>query len=492
MASPIPQVRLIQTGPMSPQMSPAIAQAQARAGQEIGEAVAGVGRLGMELGAKARRAKEAKTVSEFLLGLDEQASSFSNELLTQSDTSDWGTKWKEKVDSARAQFDELPLSEEAKDTLGLRFNGWASSTTIRLEGQIAMKNVTEAKAQIAQGVQYHIDRGEFDEAREQASLLSGVGVGKAEQDAVERQIQQRQTIYNTEEDIKLNPKGTKEALEDPKWIEHNPGATLDDKNRLIQKADREIEEKRGVAMDGLEAKYLNGTIQEKDITDAQAAGTITENDALKMTKTLRDGKPPTDESIMKAWGILNDLREMRDQPGVKPEAYILAHNNARTAVLSLVPPNYQGDLKMELNYLTPAGRSESGGPKDLTFRVEDKRAIGRSVIMGGLNAGDFGDVNDPGQKDIANTKALKLVARLNQWLETDEGKAADVDAVQLKAAEFALGQTSTTAGAKYSGDVPGGGLRFVPTPSNPVPPNIPGKRMGTNDLLPELEDRTND
>lgn len=467
-------------------MSMDAATAEARAAQSMGKAVQGLGAIGFDLATKARRADEAKEVSKFLLGLDAEAAEFSNDVMSRADTAKWGDEWQSKVSSAREQFDNLNLSQEAKDNLGLRFDGWASSTTIRLEGQVALKNLQEAKAQIAVGVDYHLKRGEFDKAREQAGLLKGVGVGEAEQTKVYNEIDRGEALFITEEDIEVNPSGTKEVIEDPSWIENNPGVTLEDQKRMANQADRVQQEKRGTRMDALEARYLDGTIQVTDIENARASGEITELDELKWKKTLTDAQPPTDEKVMEAWGILDDLRALRDAPTTSQNDYIKAHNQARAHVLGLVPPNYQGDLKRELNYLTPAGRLPGGGSAG-GFRIEDKRSVGRSVIQGALSVGDLGDIEEPKSKAAANTRAAKLNAELNRWLETKEGQEASTEDIEWKAADLILADKTTAAAGKMSGSVPGGGRRLAPELPRPQRSNQP--RMSA-DLLPGLEERT--
>jgi hypothetical protein len=499
----LPPQQYVQVGPSAPSANSSSAVNAALAVGKIGEAISEVGDKLFRVAEAGRKATEGKQVSEFMLGLDRQAADFSNKLMSRNDPEKWSEDWDQKVSSFKESLDGIEMSPEGKSMMQERFSDWATRRSIAFGAQASARSVHDFKATAGNAMQYYVDRNEFEAAEDQFGVLAGSGVlSKPEIEEARRGLDRARAMKETDNLINEDPEFARDSIKKDDWIQRTPGATAVDQKRALSAAEAKIEELRQGEIDFVETALDNGTIRPHDLDASQY---LTAKDKAKIQKAMITTDAPTNEQHAQAWQAMDDLRAARENPEISQEEYRRRFNEARTDALGFVPPQWQGDIKQELSYLSPAGRAPSGGSNSGINSSEDLKAVGRQVIFGARDSGLFGatdkDANEPA-KAKAYLEAEKLRVEVNRYINTHPD--ASVDDVELYAAGLVSNKASSSTATKLPMlSIPGSGVPLrtrifnqptprkkpstevqkadqnAPMPSESVPPN--------SDLLPPIK-----
>jgi hypothetical protein len=145
-------------------------------------------------------------------------------------------------------------------------------------------------------------------------------------------------------------------------------------------------------MDIIEAALLNGELTEKDLEQARY---LTDEDRARAKAALSDTQPPDTSKHSQAWDALFQLREDFKNPAVTDEQYAEKWNETRSGILGLLPPAFQGDLKQELSYRSPANRLQGQPDARPDASAKDYATLATARIKKAFDDSLLGDVTDP-------------------------------------------------------------------------------------------------
>jgi hypothetical protein len=475
---PLPPTRYIDAGPATPLANPQIAAATAKAHAMLGETIARIGERGMQFAEQIRKIDERTKITEFFHAADMQAAEFSQGLMTRNDTEKWGADFRKKVSKMTDDLRKLDLSPAALAEAEGKFLEWSGRRTIQFETQAAAKTVEVGKARAVNAANYYFERGQIEEGRQVLSDGGEAGLfNPAEIEEGQRRGDEIAADKNLAEDLKQDPRGTLARLESGEFLDSTPGADLDMVERGKRKAHAVMQDYRSLELDALEAKLGQGNLKPRDI---KAASYLTERDRVALTNSLASLDPPSTEDHAAAWDVLSKLRDARNNPAVSAEKFRELWNDARGDVLQKVAPQWQGDLKKELSYLSPAGRSPDGEAPNTGYERTDLEALGRDVAFRARDAGFFGNLADdatPAEREKAYRKAEDIRLEVKRWISTQK----EITPAQVREYTDSLisGDRIKTTAKDLSPFIPGSGQRFRPKPAAAMPPLPP--KQGAKD-----------
>ncbi len=227
--------RYISAGPLGAKASNAPAQAQAQAGEAIGNAISQVGETGMAIVGKIRKVKDAGISAAFMAQAEEEADRFALALAKRSDTDAWPQDWKNKADSLKQLAQNQALSAEGKASLNADLVGWHSKKAIAFETQALSKELALGHARTTQTLAYHtgrLDKDSFDRDLKHA-VKAGI-YNPAEAEAAQMHFQGVEAEMDLKRLIEGNPQG---MIDHPteSYLKRLPGATLE----MVEQAKRQ-------------------------------------------------------------------------------------------------------------------------------------------------------------------------------------------------------------------------------------------------------------
>lgn len=471
----IPPTRFINPGPMPAEANPTVAMASGKALSEFGNVIKFAGAKGLEHVERVRKIEERGKIAGFLRMAEETAAGFRDGLMTRSDTDQWNSDWKNTTADLSAKFEELDLSPEAKAAAKVTFDNWVSEKSVGVETAALSKKVRLGAASMSNAAEYHFRRGETSEGK--AVLHEAADAGLIDPPELEEGLRRGDEIAARSilaQEIDANPRGTLEQLESGEWLKNTPGATLDLVERGKRYALDRIETIRSAQMDTLETALKTGTLHPRDI---EAAQFIDDNDRKALAYALARKTPPTNEEHGRAWKALDSLREARGDTAVSAEAYRKIWNETRGLVLSVIPPEWQGDISKELSYLSPAGRSPSGGSNSTGYDRADLEAIGRDIAFRARDAGFFGSIEDeapPAEREKAYRKAEDIRLAVKRFLVMNP--QATPEQVREHTDGLISGDRVKDAARSLQSFVPGAAQSLRPAPAAPIMPALPPKQ----------------
>jgi hypothetical protein len=232
--------------------------------------------------------------------------------------------------------------------------------------------------------------GQQDYASAARSLQDGKDAGIFSTPEVEKgmmDLARQEAVDDYRSRMLSEPKEALRVLTDPEWNDAALDATTRD--RLTREAAAAVQERRTEELDALEAAHMEGTLKPQDI---EAAEHLTAKDMAAIKRSMNSNRPPNPTAHSEAWKVLFEMREKFQSPELSDEDYAEQWNNARAKVLSLIPPNYQGDIKQELSYRSPANR-RTGNVAEA--ESSDFRVLATQRIVRAFDDGLLGDVSDP-------------------------------------------------------------------------------------------------
>jgi hypothetical protein len=479
----LPQTRYIDAGPGLPQASASAAMAQGQALAQMGQTISQIGEAGLQIAGQVRKAKEAGAMSSFFAQIDQEASEFSNSLMTRNDPDAWPADWKAFNETVKERARELGLSPVARQKLDLEIQDWSTQRTIRFETLAAQRSVTEAKARVANNVQYYMDRKQFPEARRESARMPDLGFMPSEIEQVERNLDRIEQRTTLEDEIDADPAGMRPIIFSDSLLETMSGLTDQDREALKKRVDAKSEELCGDEIEILETALAQGKLTPNAIDSAKY---LNKKDRVNFNQAIGNDAPSNLDHAA-AWEILGALREARNDPAVTNGMYQTLYNMSRGSLLARIPPQWQGDLKQELSYLSPAARAPGGGGKPGTDDVMlDLLAAGRRVLARAYKYARFGPVGESAtyqqQEESARKYELANI-ELKRWI-----RSLPVPPKDDEVFKYAYSLVAPQASAQGAENINLPGARRV-TPRRDVPtPRTVAPSGSSSSVLPKKGD----
>ena len=291
--------RYISAGPLGAKASNAPAQAQAQAGEAIGNAISQVGEAGMEIVGKVRKMKETGISAAFMAQAEEEADRFALALAKRSDTDAWPQEWKNKADSLKQQAQNQALSAEGKASLNADLVGWHSKKALAFETQALSKELAFGHARTTQALTYHtgrLDKDSFDRDLKHA-VKAGI-YNPAEVEAAEMNFQQEEARIDLARMVDHNPRGVVN-MPAREFVKAIPGASI----QMVERAQREAEVNANRAdaelWDNVLNQSIDGTILSgEELKKLADAGTISPEQRAGYLAAYHGPKPPTFDATL--------------------------------------------------------------------------------------------------------------------------------------------------------------------------------------------------
>lgn len=357
------------------------------------------------------------------------------------------------------------------------FSGKAIIDQTEAAGRLSIKRATLAMQNELTAAKAHGNRdayaGTLDTATEAGLLLP------EEQQRYFDDFDRSSSFTTLDAGIQADPAMVLVDIEQPDFLARFPGLTQEDIPRIRAAARSSAQRMRVEEMDLLEAGLINGNLTPEDIERVEY---LTPGDKAKFSQSLdkvRNNKPPGHEDHAAAWDVLWKLRTERDNPAVSPEKYREIWNDARGTVMQHIPPQWQGDIKKELSYLSPAGRSPDGGGTADDFQGytrADLEAVGRNIAFRARDAGLFGSTAPdatPAENEKAHRRAEDIRLEVKRWLATQED--ATPETVREFTDRLISGDRIKSTARDLQSFIPGTGQRFRAAPA-PAMPALPPKQ----------------
>lgn len=400
----LPPTRFIQGPPALPQASIGAAIAQGQAVAKVGDSIQQAAGVASTIVQRIRQADDAGTRAAFMANANKEAADFSNSLLSRQDYKQWGQDWQDRYSKLQEKAKALDLSPEGMADLNDQLLQWGTSRQIQFETQAATRTVTESKAQIANSLSYAASRNDQegmkmakDEARK-----SGL-FGDSELQKIDQETDRVGVTAQATQFISSDPQAAKAVFENSEeFLQNNPGATEQDRQRWLQQAEGQIQDNRRDEYDKIKARAIRGDL---DVQSIENSKYLDEADKASLKRSLDKEQPIDIVDSTLAWRYADVLRDARKTQS--RQEYRDTYNEYRAKIDKLVPINSttptRQDIDKELNYLSPAGDAERTSPTG-PFTMNDLEGVSRDITRRAFDAGSFGSIDDPVAKESAARK----------------------------------------------------------------------------------------
>lgn len=376
----------------APQVNPRAAAAPAQQLGTLAESIAGVSQQFHDHAVQLQKIENARVLSEKRQQLAQGYADFQLDLQKDPDPSSRIQKTRDWLANAKGSMDAENLPPAVRDELTGHFDNFASTAVIRQAEDSARLGIQRAKATFQNEIETAFrtqDRASLDQAL--ATAESAGVILPEEKDKFHANFDRETTGTVLDLAISQEPDLVLEDITRPDFFSRNPGLGPDDIPRLQSAARSSMQRKRSEELDLIEAALTDGKLAP---TDLEATRYLTPGDLAKIKASMAETRPPSPTAHSKAWDELFALRDSYKNPAVSDADYAAKWNDTRTRVLELLPPAYQGDLKQELSYRSPANRSAKAD--DLPdAQAKDFATLASQRIKNAYDTGLLGDITDP-------------------------------------------------------------------------------------------------
>lgn len=417
---PLPPTQYLDAGPGVPMASASVAVEQSEAFARMGNTIAAVGERAFAVAERVRKIEETGKLSAFFSNLDEEASQFSQELMTRSDTAAWPAEWRERTVAMRERMKELGLSPEGMARAEAEFGDWSTQRSIGFETQSATKALQMGRAQVGNALKYYGARGDRDSYMRELNRgrESGV-VDPVEYDAALRDFDSIEAQNLLIERIQEDPAGALADLESGDFLKTHPGATT----AMVERGRREAETRlRAVQVEA------SGTLM-----DEIAAGTLTDPAAVEeRAKGL--GLRPRQVEILK--GEAEDRKNaeaMAQRATPDYQNMVIGEISAQLAELDPTDSDRAVQVDALIRQL-PAGANKSHWRAQLQRKLagdpEDDTALGINLKLAdeAFQQGWFGKPPEISTADAIDAGFLKDQGKLTALGFSEEQAASIIEA----------------------------------------------------------------
>jgi hypothetical protein len=381
------------TGINMPGVSASAIGAQAAGIGDLGKALMGVSDQFTETALRLQKVANARQISEKRFALAESYAEHRNELQKDPDPVSRMEKTRAFLQQAKSMVDGEDMPEAVRLELGNHFENFASNAVILQSEDSARLEVSRAKAAFQNEITA-ATRNQ-DRAGLEVALSTAESAGVLLPEEKEPFIADfERTVTGTQFDAALEemPEEVLKDIERPDFSARFPGMTPEDVPRLRSAARSNIQRKRGEEMDIIEAALMTGNLSGADI---EAARYLTDEDRVRVSAALSETEPPDTSKHSQVWDALFKLRKDFKNPAVTDEQYAEKWNETRSGILGLLPPAFQGDLKQELSYRSPANRLQGQPDARPDALAKDYALLATARIKKAFDEGSLGDVTDP-------------------------------------------------------------------------------------------------
>ncbi len=201
-------IKYINAGPMQAQASAGAAMAPGQALENVGNAIAQTGELGLNVLERVRKVRDTGTSAAFMAQAEEEADRFALSLAKRSDTDAWPQEWKNKADNLRKEAKDLPLSSEAMASLNADLVGWHGKKAIQFETQAVSKELAIGHARVTQNLDYNTARlNKFGFDRDLKHAVDAGIYNPAEAEAAKMNFRAQEARVDIERMVTANPSG---------------------------------------------------------------------------------------------------------------------------------------------------------------------------------------------------------------------------------------------------------------------------------------------
>jgi hypothetical protein len=375
---------------------PANARAMGASGEALGrvaQGIADVSEAFHQTALRIQKIENARELSERRFKLAEDYSAMSIELQKDPEPESRLNRMRAFLDQRRGSLESEDMAPALRDAMKMHFEDFASRAVIRQAEESANLSVQRGKLAFQNEIAAAManqDRAGLEMALDTAQE-AGV-ILPEERDPFISDFERSVTGTHLDMGIEADPEMVLFDIEKPGFLERNPGLTEADLPRLKSAANSSIQRKRAEEMDMIEAALIEGKLTPQDL---ESAVYLTPKDRARAKAALSDSRPPDTSKHSKAWDHLFKLRDEFNNPAVSNEEYAAKWNDARSNILDLLPPAFQGDLKQELSYRSPANRSLGAADSRPDAAARDYATLATSRIKKAFDDGLLGDVTDP-------------------------------------------------------------------------------------------------
>lgn len=466
-------IRYIDAGPMPQRMSIDAAAAPGRSGAQIGQAIEGLGETGQRIVQQVREVEDAGKTAEMFAEFNMNAGQFSNDLLKREDTGNWTGDWQTKVSEYKGQIEESDLSPRAKAAALNRLTGWGSERAVSFEKQALLKGVELGKTRLGTAVSGYVEQGNYSSAREEIGLAPPEIMSSADKERALQNLDRSEFQSKLMREAEDSPSSTLERLDDPdEFVANNPHATIDGVKKAKDAALNVEQEKRQTQNESLDLKQLQGTLTEEEIDNTEY---LTPKDKEIRKASIRNNTPPTQEANAKVWAATDSLREARNDPSLSNAEYRNIYNETKSTVLSMMPLSYQGEIRKELTYLSPAGRDPSVPQNEGPISKEDLNADARAMLSRALDNNQFGDIEGANKEDAFRAHEDARIAAKKFIAGIDPSAPDAMDKVRAFVDQQVSGKKNVGSAKALPPPGTGQGLRL---PQGPLTPQINNTQRG--------------
>lgn len=372
---------------------------------DVATAIAGVSDQFHATAVRIQRVENARKLSEKRNELSQAYAQHQIDLQTDPDPVSRMQKTRAFLSNAKGGIESDELPPELRQNLAVYYDDFASKALINQGADSA--NLSMQRAKLAFQNEITNANQTLDRTKLETALATAQDAGvilPEETDPFIRDFER--SVASTELDLAIQeePGLVLEDMQREDFFTRFPGLNPTDMPRIQSAARSSIQRKRSEEMDLIEAALIEGKLTPEDL---EGASFLTPKDIAQVKSAMADARPPDTSKHSAAWDHLFKLREDFKNPAVSDEQYAERWNETRSSIFGLLPPAFQGDLKQELSYRSPANRRIGEVEERPDAQARDFGTLMTARIKKAFDDGLLGDVTDP-----ASATAKKAYTRM--------------------------------------------------------------------------------
>lgn len=214
--------------------------AQLEAGREgaaWGQALGNVAQATMGMAETVAKAQDAKNLTELSISMSQAQADFTKFQLENPDETQWLRQWQKLQDLVKAQFDDTPLSSDARLRFSEGFAMWSDRGTTNVRRDVMVQSVNNAKLSVQTAIKQGQLTGLWAPAEQAIANLDGL-VSPVEQEAMRTEVTSAK-IYKNKQDFVNNTrlfleKGDGVAAENAAYQAYSTGVITESEFNLAK------------------------------------------------------------------------------------------------------------------------------------------------------------------------------------------------------------------------------------------------------------------
>lgn len=296
----------------------------------------------------------------------------------------------EFISSSRAELDAEDLPAESRENLAQEHSLFAANLRPGVAQGAADLQIRNAKAALDLEARQAMQANDHV-AYSRVLDIYEANFGATAEDIVraKKAFSKNALLLGLEKEIADNPLTAKQRLEAKDFLERSPDVTEQERHRALLMTQASIENRRGQEFQELQTALKEKKLEPEHIG---AARYLTDKDRASLKKSWEAVTQPPNESVNKAWKLIDNLRKSYDDPVTGNGEYHLLFNDARANIMNLIPAEWQGEIPKVLDTMTPGDRQE-GVRRASPVNGNDLLALGRATVENALLSGRLGEVS---------------------------------------------------------------------------------------------------